>query len=111
MSSRQHPVPAGPSHHDRDPRRTTSLPAAHHGEAVRTAAVAITGAASETLAFPVPSWHGGAPDPPDGSATTSGGTTMPRMISPRATWKLLRAGNLRSRLQVTRDGQAAIRLP
>jgi hypothetical protein len=35
---------------------------------------------------------------------------MPRMISPRATWKLLRAGNLRGRLKVTRDGQAAIRL-
>ena len=35
---------------------------------------------------------------------------MPKMISPRATWRLLRAGNLRGRLQVTRDGQAAIRL-
>jgi SAM-dependent methyltransferase len=35
---------------------------------------------------------------------------MPRMISPRATWKLLGAGNLRRRLQVTRDGQAAVRL-
>jgi SAM-dependent methyltransferase len=32
------------------------------------------------------------------------------MISPRATWTLLRAGNLRGRLRVTRDGQAAIRL-
>lgn len=35
---------------------------------------------------------------------------MPRMISPRATWKLVRAGNLRGRLGATRDGQAAIRL-
>jgi protein-L-isoaspartate O-methyltransferase len=35
---------------------------------------------------------------------------MARMISPRATWTLLRAGNLRGRLRVTRDGQAAIRL-
>lgn len=33
-----------------------------------------------------------------------------RMISPRATWTLLRAGDLRGRLRATRDGQAAIRL-
>ena len=35
---------------------------------------------------------------------------MPRMISARATWQLLRAGDLRGRLRATRDGQAAIRL-
>jgi SAM-dependent methyltransferase len=35
---------------------------------------------------------------------------MARMISPRATWTLLRAGDLRGRLRATRDGQAAIRL-
>lgn len=29
---------------------------------------------------------------------------MPRMISPRATWKLLRAGDLHGRLRATRDG-------
>ncbi len=35
---------------------------------------------------------------------------MPRMLSPRATWQLVRAGNLRARLRVTREGQAAARL-
>ena len=35
---------------------------------------------------------------------------MPTIISPRATWKMLRAGNVRGGLRVLRDGQAAVRL-
>ena len=35
---------------------------------------------------------------------------MPRLLSPRATWGMLRAGDLRTRLRAVRDGQAALRL-
>lgn len=35
---------------------------------------------------------------------------MPQMLSPRATWAVLRAGDLRARLRMARDGQAALRL-
>jgi SAM-dependent methyltransferase len=35
---------------------------------------------------------------------------MPRLISARTTWRLLRAGDLRARLRANRDGAAAIRL-
>ena len=34
---------------------------------------------------------------------------MPRMFSPRATWKVLRGGNLPARLRATREGQTAVR--
>jgi predicted O-methyltransferase YrrM len=37
-------------------------------------------------------------------------TTVPRMLNARATWQLLRAGDLRARLRATREGQTAVRL-
>jgi SAM-dependent methyltransferase len=35
---------------------------------------------------------------------------MAALLSPRATWKLVRSGDLRARVRATRDGQAAIRV-
>ena len=35
---------------------------------------------------------------------------MPRLLSPRATWAVLRAGDPRARLRAVREGQAALRL-
>jgi hypothetical protein len=35
---------------------------------------------------------------------------MATMLSARATWKLVRSGDLRARVRATRDGQAAIRV-
>ena len=35
---------------------------------------------------------------------------MARLLSPRATWAVMRAGDLRARLRAVRDGQAALRL-
>jgi len=35
---------------------------------------------------------------------------VPSMLSARATWRLVRAGNLRARIRATREGQTALRL-
>jgi SAM-dependent methyltransferase len=41
---------------------------------------------------------------------TTEGADVPALLSPRATWAVLRAGDLRTRLRAVREGHAALRL-